>query len=158
MITIRAPRTKDEFKAYYALRYRVMREPTGQPHGTEKDDYEPISQHLMAVDKANGEVCGVVKWLEREPGLAWLTHLAVAPARQKQGIGRQLVEAVEAAARAGGYTRIVLHCRLDESDYFLKLGYAVLDLAAFRISPVHAVWLGKALVSGVDLHAQQPPV
>lgn len=58
MIIIRSPQTRDEFKTYYAARYRVLREPWGQPKGTEKDDYEPISRHLMALDDQNGEVLG----------------------------------------------------------------------------------------------------
>jgi len=36
MIIIKSPQTRDEFKAYYALRYHVLREPLGLPHGTEK--------------------------------------------------------------------------------------------------------------------------
>ncbi len=56
--------TREDFKAYYALRYRVLREPWGYPKGTEKDDYEPISEHFMAVNE-KGEVAGVVKLYEK---------------------------------------------------------------------------------------------
>lgn len=145
MITICPPQTKDEFRAYYALRYRVLREPTGQPHGTEKDDYEPISQHLMAREGPDGPILGVVKWLEREPGLAWMTHLAVAPDRQKQGIGRVLVQAVEDAARARGYKTIATYTRLDASEFFVKQGYRIIDLPAYHFGPVPSVWLEKDL-------------
>ena len=61
MIVIKSPHTREEFKAYYAMRYRVLREPLGLPKGTEKDDYEPLSEHFMAVDDENGEILGVVK-------------------------------------------------------------------------------------------------
>ncbi len=118
MVVIRSPQSKDEFKAYYHLRYQVLREPWGQPRGTEKDDFEPISQHLMAIDDTTGEILGVVKWLEREPGTAWLSHLAVNPAHQKKGIGKLLVQAVEDAARTRGYRTIAAHSRLTAVDYF----------------------------------------
>ena len=70
MITIRTPRPKMTFATViYAVRYQVLREPWGQPKGTEKDDYEPISQHYMAVDNSSrGGSVGVVKWLEKSPG------------------------------------------------------------------------------------------
>jgi N-acetylglutamate synthase-like GNAT family acetyltransferase len=145
MITIRTPQTKDDFKAYYAVRYHVLREPWGHPKGTEKDDFEPISQHFMAVDDAAGEVAGVVKWLEREPGVAWLTHLAVMPGFQKQGIGRKLVAAVEAAARQKGYIQIGAHARLNATEYFEMLGFQVQGLPAHLFGTVQTVWMEKSL-------------
>jgi predicted N-acetyltransferase YhbS len=145
MVIIRVPQTKEDFKAYYALRYHVLREPWGHPKGTEKDDFEPISQHLMAVDDQTGEVVGVIKWLEREPGIAWLSHLAVDPACQKQGIGKLLVQAVETAARSRGYKTIGAHSRLTAADYFEKQGYQIKDLPAHYFGTAQTVWLEKEL-------------
>jgi N-acetylglutamate synthase-like GNAT family acetyltransferase len=145
MIIIHSPQTKEEFKAYYALRYHLLREPWGQPKGSEKDDYEPISHHYMAVDDQSGEVVGVVKWLEKKPGVAWLTHLAVMPARQKQGIGKLLVQAVENAARVQGYKAIGAHARLNATDYFEKFGYQITDIPTHYFATVQTVWMEKNL-------------
>jgi len=106
-ITIKTPKTRDDFKAYYDLRYRVLREPWGQAKDTEKDDYEPISQHFMAVDEDKGKIVGVIKVFERSAGVGWVSHLAVDPAYQKKGIGKQLLAAVEQAARESGWLRQV---------------------------------------------------
>jgi hypothetical protein len=76
MITIKVPQTRDDFKAYYELRYKVLRAPWGQPKDTEKDDYEPISQHFMAIDDVNGKVVGVIKMFEKTEGVGWFSHLA----------------------------------------------------------------------------------
>lgn len=145
MIIIRSPQTKDDFKAYYAVRYHVLREPWGHPRGTEKDDFEPISQHFMAVNDASGEVVGVVKWLEMEPGVAWLTHLAVLPNHQRQGIGKQLVHAVETAARQKGYPLIGAHARLNSTEYFEKLGFQIKGMPAHLFGTVQTVWMEKSL-------------
>ena len=145
MIAIRTPQSKDDFKAYYALRYRVLREPWGQARGTEKDDYEPLSQHLMAVDDVDGEVVGVIKWMEREPGVAWLSHLAIASERQKQGIGRLLVRAVEDAAQAQGCRVIGANSRLNSTDYFERLGYRIKGLPVNYFSTIQLVWMEKDL-------------
>ncbi len=145
MIVIRAPATKEDFKAYYALRYHVLREPWGQARGTEKDDYEPLCQHWMAVDDQTGEVVGVIKWMERDPGVAWLSHLAIAPERQKQGIGRLLVQAVEDAARKKGCRVIGANSRLNSTDYFERLGYRIAGLPDHYFSTVQVVWMEKEL-------------
>jgi ribosomal protein S18 acetylase RimI-like enzyme len=145
MIIIRQPQTREDFKAYYHLRYQVLREPWGQPKGSEKDDFEPISHHYMAVDDQTGELVGVVKWLEKAPGQAWLTHLAVHPAHQKLGIGQLLANTIEEAARAQGYTLIGAQVRLNATDYFEKLGYQVTDIPTHYFATVHTVWMEKRL-------------
>src|SRR5512140_3247573 len=99
MPIIKTPTTREDFKAYYALRYKVLREPWGHPKGTEKDDYEAISEHFMAVDEKTGEVLGVIKLFEKGTGVGQLSHLAVATEHQHKGIGRFLVESAEQRAR-----------------------------------------------------------
>ena len=122
-----------------------MREPLGQPHGTEKDDYEPISQHLMAKDDQSGEIVGVVKWLEREPGVAWLTHLAVDTEHQKQGIGRLLVQAVEEAARAQGYQPAGRPGAPGIQRFLCQIWVSASWTAGPSFRRAHSVWMEKEL-------------
>jgi predicted N-acetyltransferase YhbS len=145
-IAIKTPVTKEDFKNYYHLRYAVLREPWGQPRGSEKDDYEPISQHFYAVDEETGEMVGVIKLLEREPKVGWLSHLAVARDLQKKGIGRMLVQAGEDAARQKGYTSIGCLSRLNTTTYFEKLGYRVAGLPSHYFGTTQVVWMEKELV------------
>ncbi len=56
MYTIKTPSTHDEFKAYYALRYKVLSEPWGHPKGTEKDDLNPSANTSWRLMKK-------VRWL-----------------------------------------------------------------------------------------------
>lgn len=144
MITIQSPLTKDDFKAYYALRYKVLREPWGHPKGTEKDDFEPISEHFMAVNE-KGEVVGVVKLHEESPTVGHVSHLAVAEAYQRQGVGRMLVEAVEARARQHGYKTIGMMTRVTTTAFFEKYGYRVKGLPSPHLGTAHVVWMEKDL-------------
>lgn len=145
MIVVRTPKTKEDFKAYYALRYHVLREPFNQQRGTEKDDFEPISQHFMAVDDETGEIVGVVKLFEKEPGVGQFSHMAVAPSRQRQGIGHILVGAVEAAAFEKGYDVLGLMSRLTSTKFFEKFGYRVVGLPSHYFGTVQLVWMEKNL-------------
>jgi N-acetylglutamate synthase-like GNAT family acetyltransferase len=145
MIQIKSPVTRDDFKQYYELRYKVLREPWGQPRGTEKDDYEPISQHFMAVDDANGEILGVVKMFEKEPGVAWVSHLAVASRHQNKGIGRLLMDHVERLAREQGYKSIGCMSRLNTTKYFEKMGYKVAGMPSHYFGTTQVIWMEKPL-------------
>lgn len=145
MIVIKTPKTKEEFKEYYHLRYQVLREPWGQPKGTEKDDYEPISEHFMAVDDTKGEIVGVVKLFERAPGVGNFSHLAIAKNHQHQGIGRLLVKTVEEAARRHGYKTLGIQTRVTSTAFLEKQGYQIAGLPALHFGTVQMVWMEKKL-------------
>lgn len=146
MITIKTPATRDEFKSYYAVRYKVLREPWGHPRGTEKDDYEPISEHFMAVDDQTGEVLAVAKLYEKEPGIGYISHLAVASEHQHQGLGRQLIQAVEARARARGFHSVGTMARVTATAFFEKHGYRVKGIPTPHLGTTHLVWMEKELL------------
>lgn len=145
MIKIKSPVTREEFKQYYDLRYKVLREPWGQARGTEKDDYEPISQHFMAVEDTTGELLGVVKVFEKEPGVAWVSHLAVAPQHQNKGVGKLLMDYVENLARQQGYKTIGCMSRLNTTKYFEKMGYKVAGMPSHYFGTTQVIWMEKPL-------------
>lgn len=144
MITIKTPTTKEDFKAYYGLRYKVLQEPWGHPKGTEKDDYEPISEHFMAVNEA-GEIIGVAKLFEKTPDVGHLSHLAIDPQHQRKGIGKLLIQAVENRARELGYTSLGTMSRVTATAYFEKHGYQVTEIPAPHLATTHLVWMEKKL-------------
>lgn len=145
MIVIKSPKTKDEFKRYYDLRYRVLRKSLGQPRGTEKDDYEPISNHFMAVDDGTGEIIGAIKLFEHEPGVGQFSHIAVLEAYQKQGIGRMLINEVEEKARELGYHSIGSITRVTAADFYKKCGYVVKGYSTPLFERVPTFWVEKDL-------------
>ena len=144
MFTIKTPTTHDDFKAYYALRYKVLSEPWGQPKGTEKDDYEPISEHFMAVNEKD-EVVGVVKLYEKDKDVGHISHLAVSPEYQRKGIGRLLLEAVEQRARARGFRTLGTMARVTATAYFEKNGFRIVGMPAPHIGTMPIVWMEKEL-------------
>ena len=91
-----------------------------------------------------------------EPG-AWrvplprgeLKRIAVHPAWQSRGVGRQVIEALEARARELGFTRVRAGSRRrlpGNQTFYERLGYQVV---AFEPYPPgiddHTVWLEKLL-------------
>ncbi len=145
MIVIRTPKTKEDFKAYYALRYKILREPLGQPHGSEKDDYEPISIHFTAVNDQTGEIVGGVKLFEKEPGVGQYSHIAVAEAYQHQGIGRILIQAVEQKARELGYKKLGTLTRLTATGFYERCGYRPVGITGVLFGKLQMMWMEKDL-------------
>lgn len=145
MIRIKTPQTREEFKTYYDLRYRILRQPWAQPRGTEKDDYEPISTHFMAVDTETGEVVGVIKVYEKEEGVGCFSHMAVAGVRQRQGIGRLLMDAVEEYSRMKGFKTLGCFSRLNTTQYFEQAGYRIAGLPTHYFGTTQVVWMEKNL-------------
>ena len=146
MITITSPTTKEQFRAYYALRYQVLSEPAGHPKGTEKDDYEPISEHFMAVNET-GEIVAVVKMYEKASGTGHVSHLAVSPDFQHQGIGQMWREYIEKRAREKGYKTLEVMARVTATLEYEKLGFHVAELPPLHLGSVHQVLMEKTLKS-----------
>jgi len=144
MSTIKVPITHDDFKAYYALRYKVLSEPWGHPKGTEKDDYEPISEHFMAVDE-NQNVVGVVKLYEKSAEVGYVSHLAVAVEHQHKGIGHLLLKTVEQRARERNFKIIGTMTRVTATKYFEKAGFRIAGMPTPHLGTTHLVWMEKAL-------------
>jgi len=144
MIKIITPTTKEEFKAYYALRFKVLREPGGHPKGTEKDDYEPISDHFMAVND-DGKIIGAAKLYEKSSNVGHLSHLVVSPEYQHQGIGRKLVAHVEQRAREKGYKTLGAMSRVTSTSYFEKFGFHIAELPTLHLGIIQLVWMEKKL-------------
>ena len=145
MITIQCPKTKDDFKTYYALRYHVLRENWGLPKGSEKDDFEPISEHYAAYDSETHEMVGVVKLFEKEPGVGQMSHLAVAEKWQHLGIGSLLMVFIENRACEYGYHSIGTMTRVTATRFYEKCGYRIVGLPSIMFGNFKFVWMEKSL-------------
>ncbi|RYU80281.1 GNAT family N-acetyltransferase [Hymenobacter persicinus] len=135
LLPLTTPRTPAEFAAYYRLRYEVLRQPWGQPEGSERADDDPAPTTLHAMLTApDGSAAGVARLSPTpESGQAQVRYMAVAPAWQGHGVGRQLLEYLEAQARQHGYTECVLHARQAAVPFYARLGYAV-------VAPSHTLF------------------
>ena len=85
---------------------------------------------LVGKDDASGEVCGFIHalrydTLHSEGG--WdVVSLAVVPSWQGRGVGRQLLEALEAEVRTRGGTYVRLNSRVERTDahgFYEHVGY-----------------------------------
>jgi GNAT superfamily N-acetyltransferase len=66
--------------------------------------------HNVLVADADGVVVGYAAWRDESPGVAYLEDMAVSPQHQRTGVGRHLLDAVRAEARAVPLPVLVTRC------------------------------------------------
>lgn len=121
-IFIIEPGTKDQLRDYYDLRWRVLRQPHGQPIGSEKDDLEEISIHLMAYYEGRiPAAAGRAHFNSAEE--AQIRFMAVDPRYRNLGIGSSLLAGLEKRVQVRGARYIVLNSRESAIAFYEKNGY-----------------------------------
>ena len=120
---IKAPQTDSEWKAYYALRFNVLREPWNQPLGSEVLADEDLAIHAIAVE--NGEVLGVARMHESAANQGQVRCVAIATAAQGKGIGKAIMAYLEDQAKTKGWTEIVLEARENAVPFYKRIGYTI---------------------------------
>ena len=120
-VTVREPAGSEDFEQYYALRWRVLREPWDQPRESEKDEYEAGAVHLMAW--SDGALVGVGRLHLNSPSEAQIRYMAVEEDRRSRGVGAEILRELEKRARARGATSVVLNARDRAVRFYEKNGY-----------------------------------
>lgn len=142
--TIVSPSSAEEFARYYELRWRILRAPWQQPLGSEKDDREPESTHLMAID-AGGQVLAVGRVHLNSPTEAQVRFMAVDESAQNRGLGRSMLQELENRARKAGAKRVVLNARTDVQAFYQRNGYVITGPAPTLFSAIKHVRMAKEL-------------
>ncbi len=120
---IKQPETPDEFKQYYALRFRILRARWGEPEGSEVDEIENQTFHIMAVH--HEKAVGVGRLQYNFADKAQIRYMAVEKKHEGNGIGRMIVNALEQEAINKNINTIMLDAREPAVGFYQKLGYKI---------------------------------
>lgn len=114
------------------------------------DPAEVASGHgafLVAYSEETPVGCGAVRLLD--PSTAELKRMYVDPSLRGAGVGRRLVEALEAEARRLGAERLVLETGTRQTAalaLYARCGFEPIPLfGEYRLSPETSICLGKSL-------------
>ena len=138
------PKTENEFKSYYQLRWDLLRAPWNQPKGSETDDIEDRCFHLMAVDD-DSEVIAVARLQFNSETEAQIRYMAVTESNQRQGIGRRLIETMEKHASASACKKIVLDAREPAVGFYQRLGYSIDEKSYLLFEQIQHFRMSKVL-------------
>ncbi|PCI52775.1 MAG: GNAT family N-acetyltransferase [Gammaproteobacteria bacterium] len=122
MNTLCSPITADELAQYYQLRWQILRKPWKQQQGSEQDEYEQQAIHKMVINE-QGEVLAVGRLEKVAKHQGKVRFMAVSETAQGQGLGQQIINALEQQASQLGFSEITLNARENAIGFYQKLGY-----------------------------------
>ncbi|RMF35808.1 MAG: GNAT family N-acetyltransferase [Chlorobiota bacterium] len=140
---IRAPSSPREWEGYYALRYRILRQPWNQPPGSERDELEPIACHRVAIEHSTGRIVGCGRIHRRDDGAAQIRYMAVEDGYRNLGIGALLLESLEQWALEQGIGTIVLYARTPAVAFYKQHGYRIVASAHTLFGAIEHVLMQK---------------
>jgi N-acetylglutamate synthase-like GNAT family acetyltransferase len=140
---IKSPQSDSEWKAYYALRFNVLREPWNQPLGSEVLADEDQAIHAIAVE--DGEVLGVARMHESAEKQGQVRCVATATAVQGKGIGKAIMAYLEEQAKVKGWTEIVLEARENAVPFYQRIGYTIIAESYLLFGEIQHYRMKKAL-------------
>jgi N-acetylglutamate synthase-like GNAT family acetyltransferase len=140
---IKSPQTDAEWKAYYALRFNVLREPWNQPVGSEVLADEDQAIHAIAVE--DNEVLGVARMHESAAKQGQVRCVATATAAQGKGIGKAIMAYLEEQAKAKGWTEIVLEARENAVPFYQAIGYTIVAESYLLFGEIQHYRMSKTL-------------
>ncbi len=147
-IDIIPPRTREEFEQYYRLRWQILRQPWGQPPGSERDGLESTACHAMAV-MTGGEVVGVARLHRESESLGQIRYMAVSPDYQRKGIGSALLDYLEAQARQAGTIKLQLNARKSFQQFYRQHGYRDLGPGPILFGQIEHIRMEKDIAPAI---------
>jgi len=105
----------------HAVRRAVFIEEQGVSEAEEMDGRDDEATHVVAYEM--DEPVGTGRFRVPEPGVAKPERLAVLAPARGNGIGRQIMRALESMARKQGCERARLHAQTTVESFYRNLGY-----------------------------------
>lgn len=143
MLKIKSPQTDSDWKAYYALRFNVLREPWNQPLGSEVLADEDQAIHAIAVEGT--EVLGVARMHESAEKQGQVRCVATATEAQGKGIGKAIMAYLEEKAKQKGWTEIVLEARENAVPFYKAIGYSIVAESYLLFGEIQHYRMQKSL-------------
>jgi ribosomal protein S18 acetylase RimI-like enzyme len=139
------PVTAADFEQYYRLRYEVLRAPWHQPEGSEKAADDATATHALMLNE-HGVALGVCRLHLQTPEEAQIRFMAIHPAYQCQGLGKELLQYLEDQARAQGARYITLQARENALAFYRRCGYTVLAKTHLLFGEIQHYQMRKDLI------------
>lgn len=118
-----------------AIRRRVFIEEQGVPEADELDGHDAERTHFLARD-AQGCAIGCA-CLRPYGAKQKVERVAVLPELRGSGLGRALMDAVEAHARKLGQRDLVLHAQATVVEFYSKLGWTSVGAIFYEAGIAH---------------------
>lgn len=142
-LQVRCPETAKEWQQYYHLRWAVLRQPWGEPKGSERDERDGETEHCAVID--GDSVIAVGRLQMNSQDEAQIRYMAVNPDMHGRGLGRRVVRFLEAKACELGAGRVILDARQNAVGFYQVLGYNVVAESYLLFASIQHYKMQKVL-------------
>lgn len=140
-LTVTTTTAPEDIARCQAIRRTVFTLGQGVPASIEVDGRDPDCTHFLAT--LSGADVGAAR-MRRVGDAAKAERVAVLDDMRGAGIGRALMDALEAAARSEGLSRVKLSAQSDVVVFYVRLGYTAYGEEFVEADILHR-WMEKAL-------------
>ena len=140
---IRSPLHKNDYDAYYTLRWQILRAPWRQDKGSEKDELEDDAIHRIAIVDQQIIAIGRLHFIDKTT--AQIRYMATSDDMQNQGIGKLILQSLEKAAKEKNIQLIILHAREAVVGFYKKQGYQLLKKSHLLFNEIQHYKMQKVL-------------
>ena len=138
------PSSKEDFQRYYELRWRILRKPWNQPLGSERNELDDTSYHVMICEKDRIPL-GIGRLHFNNTCEAQIRYMAVDDGYQQKGAGSIIVNALEKYAKEKGAHYIILNARENAVPFYIKNGYEVIEKSYLLFDDIQHYKMKKLL-------------
>ncbi|MEM0912784.1 MAG: bifunctional GNAT family N-acetyltransferase/thioesterase [Pseudomonadota bacterium] len=145
MLVVHRPVSDKDLEEYFGFRWLQLRKPWGYPAGSEKDEYETVSEHRV-IKNHKGDVVGCGRVHLNTSEEAQIRHIAVREDYRRKGVGQMVLNTLEVVAKDMGAERAVSNSRETSIPFFESAGFKVIDDSPVELGSVYSKQMCKHLV------------
>ncbi len=127
-IIVTKPKTEDEIKAFESQVYEYISLPDNWP----RDDFyfppetEAIIRKFLFKEAKTGNIIGTGAVRLIGPGMARVSYVSIVKDKQRQGLGRLMMQLLEITAFKLGASTIQLSSAHGKEPFYMKIGYKII--------------------------------
>lgn len=142
-IVTRAPANEKEWTAYYDLRFRVLREPWGQPRGSERNDGDLKAIHFASY--IGNELRAIARADVLSPAQIQVRFVATEKKQQGKGYGKIVMKAIENHYQGTLVKEIILHSRAISVPFYNSIGYSTRNKSYLLFDEIQHFLMTKSI-------------
>ena len=105
----------------YLVRKNVFIEEQGVPVDMELDEFDPTAKHALAY--VDSECVGTARLIALPENIGRIGRMAVLQTYRRQGMGRQLLNALLESCKSQGIAQLELHAQLSAISFYEQFGF-----------------------------------
>jgi N-acetylglutamate synthase-like GNAT family acetyltransferase len=138
--------TPTEINSILQLRYAVLRQPWNQSIESATDDREVDSVNAFIADE-QGKVIACGRLQENDNQVGQVRFMAVDAAYQGKGLGKLIVNFLEAEAKKMGLKKMELQARENAVEFYKSCGYSIAEKSFLLWGQIQHYLMAKELGS-----------